>query len=63
MSCRIRPNIELEQGAIGGQPSRSIEEANLSVEQGKHLRVGVGWKLVALGLFPYKNTLFTPMMD
>jgi hypothetical protein len=28
-----------------------------------HLRVGVGWKLVALGFFPYKKTLFTPAMD
>jgi hypothetical protein len=28
-----------------------------------HLHVGVGWKLVALGFFPYKNTLFTPVMD
>jgi hypothetical protein len=28
-----------------------------------HLRVGVGWKLVALRLFPYKKTLFTPAMD
>jgi hypothetical protein len=28
-----------------------------------HLRVGIGWKLVALGLFPYKNTWFTPTMD
>jgi hypothetical protein len=83
MSCHIGPNIELKQEAIGGQPSRSFEEANLSFEQGKHrciillyvspqyllyvmivhLRVGVGWKLVALGLFPYKNTLFTLVMD
>jgi hypothetical protein len=36
MSCRIGPNVELEQGAIGGQPMQSFEEANLSVEQGKH---------------------------
>jgi hypothetical protein len=28
-----------------------------------YLRVGVEWKLVALGLFPYRNTLFTPVMD
>jgi hypothetical protein len=28
-----------------------------------HLRVGVEWKLVVLGLFPYKNTLVTPAMD
>jgi hypothetical protein len=25
-----------------------------------HLRVGVGWKLDALELFAYRNTLFTP---
>jgi hypothetical protein len=24
-----------------------------------HLCVGVGWKLDALGLFPYNNTLFS----
>jgi hypothetical protein len=36
MSCRIGPNIELEQGAIGGQHSRSFEEANPFLEQGKH---------------------------
>jgi hypothetical protein len=36
MSCRIGPNAELEQGAIGGQPTQSFEEANLSVEHGKH---------------------------
>jgi hypothetical protein len=28
-----------------------------------HLRVGVGWKPVALGRFPYKKTLFIPVMD
>ncbi len=28
-----------------------------------HLRVGVGWKLDVLGLFPYRNTLFTPAID
>jgi hypothetical protein len=28
-----------------------------------HLRVGVEWKLVILGLFPYKNILFTLVMD
>jgi hypothetical protein len=36
MSCCIGPNTELEQGAIGGQPPRSFEEANLSFEEGKH---------------------------
>jgi hypothetical protein len=36
MSCRIGPNAEVEQGAVGGQPSRSFEEANLFPEQGKH---------------------------
>jgi hypothetical protein len=36
MSCRIGPNAELEQGAIGGQPTQTFEEANLFVEQGKH---------------------------
>jgi hypothetical protein len=36
MSYRIGPNAELEQGAIGGQPARSFEEAKLSVEQGKY---------------------------
>jgi hypothetical protein len=35
MSYRIGPNIELEQGAFGGQPSRSFEDTNFS-EQGKH---------------------------
>jgi hypothetical protein len=35
MSCRIGPNAEVDQGAVGGQPSRSIE-ANISFEQGKH---------------------------
>jgi hypothetical protein len=35
MSCHIGPNIEFEQGAIGGQPSRSFEEANLFPKQGK----------------------------
>jgi hypothetical protein len=29
-------NADLEQGGVGGQPSRSFEEANLSVEQGKN---------------------------
>jgi hypothetical protein len=28
-----------------------------------HLRAGVGWNLVALGLIPYRDVLFTPMMD
>jgi hypothetical protein len=36
MPCHIGPNAELEQGAIGGQTSRSFEEANISFEQGKH---------------------------
>jgi hypothetical protein len=36
MSCRIGPNIELEQGAAGGQPSSSFEETNSFPEQGKH---------------------------
>jgi hypothetical protein len=36
MACRIGPNAEVEQGAIGGQPLRSFEEANDSFEQGKH---------------------------
>jgi hypothetical protein len=36
MSCRIGPNTELEQGAAGGQPSQSFEEANPFHEQGKH---------------------------
>jgi hypothetical protein len=36
MSCHIGPNTELEQGAFGGQPSRSFEEAILFPEQGKH---------------------------
>jgi hypothetical protein len=30
------PNADIEQGAIGGQPTRSFEEAILLVEQGKH---------------------------
>jgi hypothetical protein len=34
MSCRIGPNTEVEQGAIGGQPSRSFEQANIFPEQG-----------------------------
>jgi hypothetical protein len=36
MPCRIGPNTELEQGAIGGQPSPSFEEANPFPEQDKH---------------------------
>jgi hypothetical protein len=36
MSCRIGPNTELEQRAVGGQPSRCFEEANRFSEQGKH---------------------------
>jgi hypothetical protein len=36
MSCHIRPNAEVEQGAVGGQSSRSFEEVNISFEQCKH---------------------------
>jgi hypothetical protein len=36
MSCCIGPKIELEQGAVGGQPSSSFEETNPFPEQGKH---------------------------
>jgi hypothetical protein len=36
MSWRIGRNTEIEEGAIGGQPSRSFEEANSFPEQGKH---------------------------
>jgi hypothetical protein len=36
MSCRIEPNTEVEQGAVGGQHSRSFEEANISFEPDKH---------------------------
>jgi hypothetical protein len=36
MSCRIRPNTELERGAAGGQTPSSLEEANFFSEQGKH---------------------------
>jgi hypothetical protein len=36
MSCRIGPHAEFEQGAVGGQPSSSFEEANLFHEQGEH---------------------------
>jgi hypothetical protein len=36
MPCHIGPNVEVEQGAVGGQPSRSFEEANLFPEQGNH---------------------------
>jgi hypothetical protein len=36
MSCHIRPNTELEQGAAGGQPSQSFEGTNRFPEQGKH---------------------------
>jgi hypothetical protein len=28
MSCRIGPNVELEQGVFGGQPSQRFEETN-----------------------------------
>jgi hypothetical protein len=30
------PNTKLEQGAVGGQPSQSFEEASPFLEQGKH---------------------------
>jgi hypothetical protein len=36
MSYCIGSNIEVEQGAVGGQPSRIFEEANIFFEQGKH---------------------------
>jgi hypothetical protein len=36
MSYHIGPNTELEQEAIGGQPSQSFEGANPFPEQGKH---------------------------
>jgi hypothetical protein len=36
MSCCIEPNAEFEQGAVGGQPSQSFEEANSFLEQGVH---------------------------
>jgi hypothetical protein len=36
MPCRIGPNAEVEQGVIGGQPSRGFEEGNISFEQDKH---------------------------
>jgi hypothetical protein len=36
MSCRIGPNAKAGQGAVGGQPSPSFEEANPFPEQGKH---------------------------
>jgi hypothetical protein len=36
MSCRIGPNVEFEQGVVGGQPSQSFEEANFFPEQAKH---------------------------
>jgi hypothetical protein len=36
MSCHIGPNIELERGAAGGQPSSSFDETNPFPEQGKH---------------------------
>jgi hypothetical protein len=28
MSCRIGPNVEVDQGVVEGQPSQSFEEAN-----------------------------------
>jgi hypothetical protein len=36
MSYRIGPNTEVGQGAVGGQTSRSFEEASPFPEQGKH---------------------------
>jgi hypothetical protein len=36
MSYHIGPNTKLEQGVVGGQPSRSFKEVNISFEQGKH---------------------------
>jgi hypothetical protein len=36
MLCHIGPNTEVGQEAVGRQPSRSFEEANISFEQGKH---------------------------
>jgi hypothetical protein len=36
MSCRIVSNAEFEQGAFGGHPSQSFEEANFPLEQGKY---------------------------
>jgi hypothetical protein len=36
MSCHIGPNVEAGQGAVGGQPSPSFEEAIPFPEQGKH---------------------------
>jgi hypothetical protein len=36
MSYRIGPNTEVEQGVVGGQPSRCFEEANNSFKQGKN---------------------------
>jgi hypothetical protein len=36
MSCRTGSSDEFQLGAFGGQPSRSFEEANLFLEQGKH---------------------------
>jgi hypothetical protein len=36
MSCRIGPNVEVEQGTAGGQPSQSFEETKSFPEQGKH---------------------------
>jgi hypothetical protein len=32
----LGPNTELERGAIGGQPSLSLEETDSFSEQGKH---------------------------
>jgi hypothetical protein len=45
MSCRIGANTELEQGAVGGQLSRSFEETNPFPEQGKHRCIILVWVL------------------
>jgi hypothetical protein len=36
MPYRIGPNAEVEQGVVGGQPSRNFEKVNLFPERGKH---------------------------
>jgi hypothetical protein len=36
INARIGPNTELDQGAFGVQHLRSLEEAILPLEQGKH---------------------------
>jgi hypothetical protein len=33
MSCRIGSNVKVEQGAVGRQPLRSFEEANISLSK------------------------------